>query len=387
MLAFQPGTVGILPPGALGVGFFYHLTRQLTEYSQVAFIERRGSASAGALRAGGHLRIASASEIITVPTAQVLKPDLLTCYQTDTLPEVILVCPNPDQLLEVITTCVELLILAENTGQLSEDAPLPFPLVMFCANGIYFQRFRQILIEKLEEATLFGRLPDLWPTMMPRIVGRFLRGITIQTGVREGSGADTLYRPGPRSLTQVAGGDAASRQRACSILTELGGWFEPENQRTPTRLEFDKALINLTCNLLGQLWAIDEHGHFTLLTVNEILIPEHETEVQNLIQRVLQIGQAVKAYSPADTEASLYAQLKKVSSLHGSHVPSSLQWVGMRLRLGQLTAEVTPTESWLIDPLIRYAKSAGQEETALYFENLKTVLVRKLALAVAVSNS
>jgi hypothetical protein len=59
-------------------------------------------------------------------------------------------------------------------------------------------------------------------------------------------------------------------------------------------------------------------------------------------------------------------------------VPSSLQWVGLRLRTGDLAADLTPTETWLLDPLIRYARSAGLDHSVAYFEMLKHDLLQKL---------
>ena len=66
---------------------------------------------------------------------------------------------------------------------------------------------------------------------------------------------------------------------------------------------------------------------------------------------------------------------------HAEHIPSSLQWVQMKLSLGTLGAEITPTEAWLLEPLIRDAKAPGLEDTASYFQQLKDELVKKLTLA------
>src|SRR5437899_11299258 len=103
------GSIGILPAGALGVSFFYQLTRQLEQVDgTVFFIERSGSGSAAALRAKGELRIADARTVHGIVVGNVLKPDLLGCYRAGCLPEVLLVCPNPDQILGVISECVPL---------------------------------------------------------------------------------------------------------------------------------------------------------------------------------------------------------------------------------------------------------------------------------------
>ena len=207
MASIIANSVGILPPGALGVSLFYHLTVELTHNDgQVYFLERRNSASSEVLRKSGEILIATPDKIKSIPTEDILKPNLLTCYEYGFLPEVVLICPNPDQLLSIITTIVELLVQIYEKGELLQP-DFPLPLLVMCSNGIYFQRFRQIFLEKLEEAILFGRLPDLWPDIMPKIISRFMRGITIQTGVREGN-LDKNY-----ISTGTEGADSNCRRR------------------------------------------------------------------------------------------------------------------------------------------------------------------------------
>ena len=259
--------------------------------------------------------------------------------------------------------------------------PLPFPMVVLCSNGIYFQRQRLVFIEKLEEATMFGRLPDLWPNPMPRIVGRLLRGVTHQTGVRIGSGAETMYEPGPQGITIVAAGDPVVRERCCKVLRSLDGWFEPAGHNSATRLEFDKALVNLTANLLGQIYAIDDKGGFTRLCIQEIVTPARAGEVRDLARQVFEVGRAVNAYGPDEQFEAVHAELQADIERLKSHVPSSLQWVELKLREGRLEPKLTPTEYCLLDPLVRYARSAGREETAEFFERLKDRLLHKLVLA------
>ncbi|MBC7880856.1 MAG: hypothetical protein H7Y37_05930 [Anaerolineae bacterium] len=366
--------VGILPPGALGVSFFYHLSdlgRSID--GQVTMLERRGSASSSTLRSQESFQIAKGSEILALPTATILQGDLLSCQAQGTLPEVLLVCPNPDQLLEVVTDLVELIVRGG-----VED----LPIVVFSANGIYFQRLRQAFIEKLEEATLFGRLSDLWPEPMGKIVGRLLRGVTMQTGLREGSGASTLYRPGPRGLTRIAGGDLESRQRALAILTGRGGWYELAEDCSPTRIEFDKALVNLSSNLMGLLLAIDDQGHFQRLSLASIFQPQHLPRVRELAFHLNAVGKAVRAYSEDDDVELLISQLVESSRLHQTHIPSSLQWVGMMLDLGKLEAKMPPTETWLVDPLLFYAEAAQLDDAVQYFRTLRDTLIQKLQLAI-----
>ena len=372
--------VGILPAGALGMSFFYHLTRQLRQVDgQVFFLERTGSESAKALRARGECLVADEAGTHHVPTSDNFKADLQTCFDAGWLPEALLVCPNPDQLTEVIGNLVDLLEHIHQTDGLNAGA-LAFPIVVFCSNGIYFQRLRLLFLEKLEESVLFGRLPDLWPELMPVIVARILRGVTMQTGVREGSGGATVYRPGPRGMTLIAGGDAQIRQRCCRILGDLSGWFEQAGSDSATHLEFDKAMVNLSTNLLGQIHGIDEEGRFMPLTVGDML-QGLLREMRELCGWVFRIGQAVKAYEADDDFEERFQACIASLRLHETHVPSSLQWVGMHYHSGTLEAKLTPTEAWLLGPLIRYARGANLEQAAHYLEALKARLLDKLKKA------
>ena len=382
MAALNKGSVGILPAGALGVGFFYHLTGYLKYWSDgsVYLLERQGSKSVKALRQNGKIDIDTSEGIKSLPTEEILKPDLLNCFRSGFLPEVVLICPNPDQLLDTITTIVELLVLLYENDEISSPNE-SLPLFVLASNGIYFQRFRQIFIEKIEEATLFARLPDLWPDIIPQIVCRLLRGVTIQTGLRIGSGTKTIYRPGLRGRTQIAGGNPSTRERCVSILTERGAWFEQAANSSPTRLEFDKALVNLAVNLLGQLLAIDSQGNFKILTVGEILDSAYQSRIRQLVYQVFRVGQMVKVYDLREDVEVIYDQATQSALEHANHIPSSLQWVDMNLRNGTLQPQMTPTESWLIEPLIRYAKASGLEDAANYFQNLKDELIQKLSLA------
>jgi hypothetical protein len=376
MARLREGTVGILPAGALGVAFFFHLTRELdTIDGRVFFVERGGSASGRALRAEGRIRIGESKL-----SGGIFAPDLNGCADAAMLPEVLLVCTQPDQLLAFIAEWVRLF---ERLQAGTEDAVAELPALILASNGIYFQRVRQFLLEKLEESTLLGRLPDLWPATMPRLVAKLLRGVTIQTGQREGTGAEAIYRPGPRGLTRIAGGAPEQRQRATELLSSLGAWCEHVEDATPTRVEFDKALVNLIANLLGQLAAIDDGGHFWPLTVAEIFSALGEGDVRELVERVVEVGKAVHAYAPDEALAPIHAQVLASLHQHDTHVPSSLQWIDAQLRHGTLRPQLTPTEKWLLDPLLRYAHAAGLEDAVHYFDALTRRVEHRLALALA----
>src|ERR1043166_1921526 len=104
MAQVRKGTIGILPAGALGVSLFFHLTRGLSRIDgDVFFIERSGSTSGELLRQQKFLRVAvpataapgdaesettPTTAIGLVPAREILKGDLLECFEKNGLPHI-----------------------------------------------------------------------------------------------------------------------------------------------------------------------------------------------------------------------------------------------------------------------------------------------------------
>ncbi len=379
----QSGSVAILSPGALGVSFFYHLTGQLQNMdAKVFFVGLENSRSVSALMSSG-LHIAHEETVRHVAPEGVIFSTLEAAWEQGYRPEIVLACPNPDQLLQVVSTVVALIERIWAEAEDAGETERRIPAIILSSNGIYFQRVRQMFVEKLEESTLLGRLPDLWPDHMPVIVGHLMRGVTLQTGIRHGSGAATVYHPGPSGHSALAGGAEKIRARCHEVLAERGGWFDNSVGVTPTRLEFEKAIVNLMGNLLGLLYGFGDDGSFRALTIGEILVPEHESDLRELVKRVVEVGHAVKVFSPGESFDEVYNLVYERAIRLSSHVPSSLQSVEIHINEGSLEAKFPPTETWLIDPLVRYARSAGLDEAVEYFEGLRTALVAKMEKAVA----
>jgi ketopantoate reductase len=375
-------TVGILPVGALGAAFYYHLTRGCTEnQAQVQFIERRGSTNNVALAQHGTLTIAGDGQVHSIPTSSICRPDLVTCGKTGWLPDVLLVCTQPDQLLQVVGDYVQLLEQLHHAQGL-ESAISRLPIMILSSNGIYHERVRRFLVELLEESMLYGRLPDLWNDWMGLIVGKLIRGVTVQTGYREGSGTNAVFCAGASARTTLAGGEPGKRRRCAELLQSLGGWFEDASSEPPVRVEFNKALVNLWSNLLGQLKAINEYGEFRLLRIREIFTDSEGAELRELSSHLFAIGQAVRAYRPDEDFDRLHDTTLQLSKSAGDHFPSSLKWIESQLIAGTLIPQLTPTEKWLLDPLVHYARTAGLEDAADYFSSLRIRIEQKLALAI-----
>lgn len=379
-------TVGILPPGALGAAFFAHLTDGLNRAhtGRVRFMPRAGATGSSGLKNAETLRIASAGapEPTPLATTAITLPSLGECATAGRLPEIILVCPQTDKLLPILAEYVaalETLYARGGADALITEAPI----LVLCSNGIFHQRVRRFLVEALEESALYGRLPDLWAgETMGKLVGKLLRGVTIQTGRREGDGADAIYRAGPRGRTRLCGGAPEARRHAAETLAALGAWVESESV-SPTRVEFDKALVNLCGNLLGMLKSIDDTGAFTPLKVKEIFPTDDSPETRELIGHVIAIGRAVRAYAETEAFETLYRAAMTAARGPLEHTPSSIAWLAQNLREGTLSPHVPPTEAWLLDPLIAYARTAGLTDSEAYLRGLVARIESRLALASA----
>ena len=137
-------------------------------------------------------------------------------------------------------------------------------------------------------------------------------------------------------------------------------------------------MVNLVANLLGQIAAIDDEGRLAQLTVAQVLERVGEVGVSEMVSRVFEVGQAVRAYGPSETVQGMTTATMENLRTHGTHVPSSIQWLGLRMARGESSRGLTPTEAWLLDPLIHYARSAGLVDAERYFIGLRTTLEAKL---------
>ncbi|MFW6355019.1 MAG: hypothetical protein ACOC3I_11600, partial [Verrucomicrobiota bacterium] len=352
MTGLALNSIGILPPGALGVAFAAHLSDGFRQLDGLALLARSESRSAAALGAQSDLLIEQAGGVRArrMPPRLPPLPDLGEAPP----PSVILAAPLPDQLFGVLRDLVAWLSAAVERAGWEAVAP-QVPVVVVASNGIYFQRLRRSYLELLEEAVMLGSLPDLWPDRMPLLIGRLIRGVTLQTGLRTGEGAKAVYRPGPPGLTTLVGGDAAVREAVERLLAGRGMRLQQGGDASPTRIEFDKALVNLAGNLFGQIHCLDGRGRFARLTIGEIHQRVGREETLRLVRHVVAIGQAIRIY-PADFDPEdAYRYLERLSREHADHVPSGVQLLEAQLARGSLRAEVPSTEGWLLNPLLNYA--------------------------------
>ena len=116
----------------------------------------------------------------------------------------------------------------------------------------------------------------------------------------------------------------------------------------------------------------------------ESTLSEHE--LGELSGHLFAIGQSVKAYRPDEDFDQLHQNTLSVSRGSGEHYPSSLKWIETQLNAGALSPQLTPTEKWLLLPLVHYARTAGLDEAANYFDSLRQRIAQKLTSAITYRN-
>jgi hypothetical protein len=368
-------SVGILPISALGVAFSHHLTAKPSEsLPRITFLSRRATAATDRWREDSSVRIETAQGRQDLSLAGRLAGSLPDAAKSGHLPEIVLACTNPDQLFDVIGDYVAVVEHEHREGRL-QSGKARLPALVLCSNGIYFQRIRSSFVE------LLGRLPDLWPDIMPVVVGRMMRGVTIQTALRSGGGSSAVYRPGPPGRTQLTGGDRSARAAAVESLSRCGGWFEDAGEMQPTRVEFNKALVNLAMNVFGQLASIDASGRFQALTVGEIAERVPKERILELVEATMKVGRGVGVYRDDETPPAVLAELQLLLFSTAGHVPSSLQLLEQQIGSGTLAPGLAPTERWLLQPLQQYARSLGDTGAIRYFEGIEMDLTTAIARA------
>ncbi|MBC2606680.1 hypothetical protein [Pelagicoccus albus] len=372
--------IGILPAGALGVAFAAHLSSGFQNSEGIFFLPRSDSKSLKYPQIEYELLLETANGVESVKTPPSVLPPLPELEGEP--PGIILAGPMPDQLFCVLRDLVEW--LTQTTSRFDLDTAVEnSPILVMTSNGIYFQRLRRYFLEILEEAEMLGSLPDLWPDKMPILVGKLLRGVTIQTGLRKGSGSQAIYRPGPSGRTTLVGGDAEVREAVRAHLQRKGMLVSANNQANPTRIEFDKATVNLAGNLFGQILSIDEDGAFQKITIAEThqLLPP--SRMQRLVETLVSIGKAVRAYPSNYQSSESFEFLEKATAEHASHVASSVQLLEARINDRSLRAELPPTEAWLLEPLLNFARAKNLEEEEAFLTSLKEQLITAFKRAIA----
>ena len=372
------GELGIHPAGALGVGFFIHAGAE-------SLIGRGGDGITQPLKELGSLRLKDGEALREVSLKNRIFANLLEADALERMPELLFVCCNPSQ-LPLMTG--ELTRYAENLAERGrlrslEDIRRNMPILLILPNGILSEFTMQAYADQLTESMLMDRLPGVTEEMNQALLDRIVRGISLQAGGREGSGADTVYRLEKKGMLIFAGGGAAERERIEAILTAHDYPFRHARDVPGTRIEFDKAMISIVLNVGGLIHTVEPSGELLDLRMGDLCKDSSKDQfVEQVSRAVFDVGRAIDAYAPDAAYDDVWADHRATIMKFAGHVTSSLKSFRDALGTGLKTVSLFSNEEWILAPLAAYAAKAGLAEEEALFKNLKLQVQQSMARAI-----
>ncbi|HUU83327.1 MAG TPA: AMP-binding protein [Phycisphaerae bacterium] len=372
------GQLGVHPPGALGVAFFVHAGAE-------CFIGRGGDGITQPLKEGGTLNLDDRGTVRSILLRERIVANLLEAHALDRMPELLLVCCNPDQLGLFTAEMTHFLENLTARGRLRsvEDIRREVPILLILPNGILSEQTLSTYEEQLEESVLMGRLGGVTEEMVRCLLGRVVRGVSLQAGGRRGSGADTIYVLERQGAVVFAGGGEFERDRVEDVLRAHGYPFTHARGVPGTRVEFDKAMISIVLNVGGLIHTVKPNGELIDLRMGDLCKdPSKADFVHEITQAVFDVGQAAGAY-PADvTYDEIWAKHRATILAHSGHVTSSLKTFRDALGAGLRSVKLFSNEEWILTPLRRYAGNAGLKKEEALFGSLQREVRAAMARAI-----
>jgi long-chain acyl-CoA synthetase len=374
----REGHLGVHPPGALGVAFFVHAAGE-------CFIGRAGDGITQPLKKAGGFNLDDQGKLRRIAMGPRIFGNLLEAEARGGLPELLLVCCNPDQ---VGLFTGELTRFLENLAERQRlrdraDIRRAVPIILVLPNGILSEQTLHTYQDQLHEAVLMRRLPDLGDDMQADLLGRVVRGVSLQAGGRRGNGPHAVYLLERKGSVVFAGGGEYERQRIAAILTAHGYPFTHAANVPGTRIEFDKAMISIVLNVGGLIHAVTGDGELTDLRMGDLCKdPTKADFVSEVTRAVFDVGKASGAYPPELTYDEVWAVHRATILAHAMHVTSSLKMFRDALASGLQSLQLFSNEEWILTPLARYAAKAGLVEDEALFNTLKRQVQASMARAI-----
>ncbi|MFH0983596.1 MAG: AMP-binding protein [Planctomycetota bacterium] len=374
----REGELGVHPPGALGVAFFVHAAAE-------CFIGQGGDGITQPLKEAGALNLEDQGKLRRIPLGNRIFVNLLEAEARGRLPELLLVCCNPDQLGAFTGELTRYLESLAERGRLRSSADLrrEVPILLILPNGILAEQTVGTYKDQLHASLLMERLPGVTEGMGEALLGRVVRGVSLQAGGRRGHGTQAVYILERRGSVLFAGGGEFERERIETILTGHGYPYTHAQGVPGTRVEFDKAMISIVLNVGGLIHTVKPDGELIDLRMGDLCKdPSQQEFVERITRALFTVGRAAGAYPPDAVYEETWAAHRATILAHAQHVTSSLKSFRDALEGGLRSVRLFSNEEWLLTPLGRYAASAGLPEEQALFDSLKRQVQTSMARAI-----
>lgn len=373
-----PGTIGVHPPGALGVALFVHARAD-------CFIGMSGDGITRSVQRAGSILLDAGGRVRPVPLDGRIYANLLEADTLKGAPELLMVCCNPAQLPSFTRDVTCFLESLAQRGRLRSvrDVARVMPILLILPNGILAEQTRRTFVEQLTESMLMDRLPGVDEAMIDRLSDRLVRGVSFQAGERRGSGSDTIYVLQKKGSVVFAGGGAVERERVEAILSAHGYQGRQVRDVPATRIEFDKAMISIVLNVGGLIHVVGPDGRLIDLRMGDLCLDsEKRSFVEQVTRAVFDVGRAIGAYAPADDYDAVWSEHRATILSNRGHVTSSIKAFRDALERGLDSVELFSNEEWILSPLSRYAARARLHEQENLFRSLRRQVQASMARAI-----
>lgn len=375
----KKGRIGIMPIGALSMAFANYIQGIDT------FIESRKA----------HYSVGSKLKIINNETKEITLTDEnytndINSLVNGRMPEIILFSPPNHRLIstldEVISTIHKIL---DTHPDLGDD----IPKIIMLSNGIYYDDIMNYVTKNLSQS--------IDNNIREKIKGNIIRGTSLQTGTRiESDDTDTtntIFKPGTKGSITIAGGSKESKERIIALFKEYNyPVFEMKGERV-IRIEFDKAIINLSVNAVQLSLLVDDDGNVHDFTMGDLVSDKKMQDMcKKIIRTMVSIGVKTGIYktlvekkrlellveNDEDEQKQLidkisqeeWRKIEEKSKIDNIHIVSSIAIVIEKYRRGKLENKplrLPPLEENIINYLIDISKEYNLIEERIAIEELR----------------
>lgn len=362
-------TIGIYPVTSLGMSFYHYCKVDL-------LICRKNGITAGLFTETPEINIDTNDGIQTYNIKNHVTNGMLEAYNKGVLPQAILCTPHYQHLTNLTDELTELAIALKDDKKLLSVSNLnrfSFPTIILGSNGIIYDETIYSLQTKLQAAGLSDIL-------VRNICNKVIRASIMQGAHRE----KNTYFHQKKGLLKLAVPKSPMFSQVMGLLNQKDFTFSIH--KSPHRIEFEKAMVNIASNSIALIFALDQKNYkYRKVTMAEALAPEnatHATFVNEVQKAIFTIGQKAGAFSEAETFETVWLPRKQQILKHDSnHASSSLYCFREMLITKTFSDELPTSEQGLVYPLKCFARHYQLYHEIVLMEELERMLYSNLAFA------
>ena len=371
--------IGIMPIGALSVAFVSYIQGVGT------FIESGKTH----YKIGDKLKIFLHNEIKEIVlTEENYTDNIMSLAINGRLPEIILFSPPNHRLISVLDEVIDMIgeiLKLRNINCVESNIDKYIPKFVMLSNGIYYDDVMSYLTKNFENTD---------ENIREQIKGNFVRATTHQTGTRMESDIGYVFKPGTKGGITITGGSKESRERVISLFKKYDYPVSEMEGEPVKRIEFDKAVINLSANAVQLSLLFGDDGKIRDLTMGDLVSDRKMRQLcKRIIYTTVSIGVKSGIYKKRkdisqkqfiDTICQEeWKKIEEKSKIDNVHIVSSIATVIERYERynRQNIAEgkplrLPPLEENIINYLLKLSKENNLDEEKVIIEELRDSILK-----------